>query len=98
MTRETLENEPYAAKSLTVGLIAALVAEQTPVTNLEALQITRRVVGRYARAPLSDSTIQEITLQAIAEARTGRTPEEIRELLSRNVERMGISNGSPFPH
>ena len=65
-----ISNESEALRSITVGLIAAQVAEGSGVTNREALEVTRLTVGKYARLPLTDWNIQEIALQALFEARS----------------------------
>lgn len=71
-----IKTEPAELRSITVGLIGALVADRSGVTSQEALKITRKVVGRYAALPITDEHIQEITLQALYEARSVRATRD----------------------
>ena len=76
--------QPEGLRAVAVGIIAAIVADRTLATSQQALNITRRVVGRFRKVDLADETIQEITLQAIDEARMVITPAGVLGELEQN--------------
>lgn len=89
MTADFPRVESRDLHDITVGLIAALVADRTGVTNTEALRITREVTTRYARLAVNDESTQEVALQALYEARSVQNRRDAMTMIETALDKKG---------